>query len=391
MTTGSSDVLIIGGGIIGLSIAREAARSGLSVRLLEKGAPGGEASSAAAGMIGPQLHAEAAGPALSLALQSRDLYPEFVAALRDESGIDARLTARGILVVARDDRDVEALRRQADVQRGLGLTAETIRAGDLARLEPALAADLAGGLLLPRDWSLDNVLLLTGLHIAARRAGVEVLPGTMVTRVLREGGRVAGVDTVGGRYASGMVVVAAGAWSGAVGVDGATPLRTHPVRGQIACLRTAAPLLTDALVSEGCYLVPRADGRLLVGSTMERVGFERAVTAEAIAGLLEKAFRLVPAARQAALHSTWAGFRPAVDDPLPAIGPGPLAGLYYACGHLREGLLLAPITARLVARLLRGDSPGLDLEPFSPMRFLGGSSAGGDAPGRGGVARRDPA
>jgi glycine oxidase len=381
MAGSASDVLVIGGGIIGLSIAREAARAGLSVRLLERGEPGGEASSAAAGMIGPQLHAEMAGPALSLALQSRDLYPEFVGALRDESGIDAGLSARGILVVARDEREAGLLERGAAFQRGLGLSAEAVRAGDLTRLEPALAGDLAGGLLLPRDWSLDNVRLLNALHIAALRAGVDVRPGVMATKVLRDGGRVAGVEATEGRFSAGAVVVAAGAWSGAVGLDGATPLRTHPVRGQIACLRTAAPLLADALVTEGCYLVPRADGRLLIGSTMERVGFDRTVTAEAIAALLETAFRLVPAARRAALHSTWVGFRPAVGDPLPAIGRGPLPGLFYACGHLREGLLLAPVTARVVTRLLRGEAPGIDLEPFSPLRFSVGETG----------ARRDTA
>lgn len=375
---GTSDVIIVGGGIIGLAIAREAARAGLSVTLFEKGEPGCEASSAAAGMLCPQVHASAGDPLMPLALASRDLYADFAAAVRAESGVDPRLLDHGTLVTARDEREAAGLDRQHAFQRTAGLACERLDRRGALKLEPALGDDIEGALFLPRDPSIDNAILVRGLAAAAARAGARIRSGAAVTRLRLEGGRIAGVEARGERCAGGAVVVAAGAWTETIGADGLAPVPSHPVRGQIVCLASDVP--RRAIFDERCYLVPRGDGRILIGSTMERAGFDKRVTAAALAELTAAAVALVPALRGAAFREAWAGLRPATPDDLPAIGPGPAEGLFYACGHLRNGILLAPITARIVVRLLRGEAAGFDLAPFDPRRFERGrgvTSSGG--------------
>lgn len=364
------DVIVVGGGIIGLSIAREAARSGLRVRLFEKGEVGREASSAAAGLIGPQIGLQRDDPLQSLGLASRDLYPAFAREIAGESGIDPCLLERGTLVLACGAGEIEEIDRQAAFHRSLGLAAERVGGEALQRLEPSLGPGCSEGLHLPRDWSVDNVRLVQGLGRAAERSGARLQAGTRVDRILVEKGRAAGVGAGGERFPAGAVVIAAGAWTQEIGGAGITPPPSHPVRGQIVCLGPAAAPCRP-LYSHACYLVPRRDGRILVGSTMERAGFDRQVTAAGLAALTAAALAIVPALRGAPFHSAWAGLRPATDDGLPAIGPASVPGLVYACGHLRNGILLAPITALVVGRMLRGEDSGFDLAPFDPRRFAG--------------------
>jgi glycine oxidase len=375
--TRSNDVVVVGGGIIGLALAREAARAGLSVLVLEKGEPGRESSSAAAGILAPQIEAETAHPLLSLCLASRDLYPDFAREVRSESGIDPDLMERGTLVLARDPESIAALDRRHAFQRSVGLEVERLAGDDLRRLEPDLAPVFEAGLFLPRDYWIDNVRLLRALRLSAERAGASLVTGVRATGLVVERGKTRGVETEQGTHPAGAVVIAAGAWSGEIGARDLPPLPMHPVRGQIVSLspRDSAP--RRVLFAESSYLVPRNDGQVLVGSTMETVGFDKRVTAEAIAALIDFALSLIPALRRADFHSAWAGLRPATDDGLPAIGAGPVPGLLYACGHLRNGILLAPLTARIVVRLLRGEGPGLDLSPFDPTRFA--RSPGRDA------------
>ncbi|HEV8701179.1 MAG TPA: glycine oxidase ThiO [Candidatus Polarisedimenticolia bacterium] len=374
----SDDVIVVGGGIIGLSIAREAARSRLRVRLFEKGEIGREASAAAAGLLGPQIGLAGGDPLQALGLASRDLYPGFARSIAAESGLDPCLLERGTVLLPRDAGEIEAIDRQAAFQHSIGLPAERVSGEALRRLEPSLHPGLTEGLYLPRDWSVDNVLLVQGLGRAAARAGARLVERTRIDRLLVEGGRVAGVGAGGETFHAGTVVIAAGAWTQEIGGDGVPPLASHPVRGQIVCLGpSAAP--ARPLYATACYLVPRQDGRILVGSTMERVGFERRVTAAGVTTLTAAAIALVPALREAPFHSAWAGLRPACEDDLPAIGRGGAPGLIYACGHLRNGILLAPITALVVGRILRGEDPGFDLARFDPRRFtaaVGGQEAG---------------
>jgi glycine oxidase len=362
------DVVVVGGGIIGCAIAREAARAGLRVRLLEKGAIGGEASGAAAGLLCPQAEANPHDPLFGFGLASRDLYPEFVRQVSEESGIDPARSERGTHVLARPGPEAEGLDRSAAAQRSFGLAAERLSGEALRRMEPGLHPDWSEGLYLPRDWSIDNVVLMRALQAAAARCGARLQAGARVDRLLVEDGRVAGVLAGGEHVRAGAVVVAAGAWTSDIGGPGVPPLPSSPVRGQIVCFGPApAPALP--LYAHGFYLVPRRDGRVLAGSTMERAGFDTSVTGSGLASLSASALALVPALGAAPLHSVWAGLRPATPDERPAIGRARAPGLLYACGHLRSGILLAPLTARLIGRLLREEDPGMDLSPFDPRRF----------------------
>jgi glycine oxidase len=189
--------------------------------------------------------------------------------------------------------------------------------------------------------------------------------------LLTKNRRVVAAEVAGEVWVAGTIVMAAGAWSGAVETQGIAPPPTEPVKGQIVCLRATPAALRHVLLSTGVYLVPRGDGRIVVGSTSERVGFDRSVTAGAVASLIDRAAALLPALADASFDSAWAGLRPATPDGLPVIGPASVAGLIYACGHFRHGILLAPITARIVTRLLRGEDPEIDLAPFAARRFAG--------------------
>jgi glycine oxidase len=372
---GVDDLLVAGGGIIGLAIAREAARAGLRVTLADAGEPGGEASSAAAGLLSPRLESGGAGPWLDLGLRSRDLYPDFAAAVSSESGLDPGLALDGVLEVARGPEEDATLAARREAQRALAPPAEPLAGAALRLLEPALADDVSAALLLPGDGAVDNAILVRGLAIAARRAGARILPRTRVLHIRLAGGAVAGAQTEAGPLRAGAAVIAAGAWSSRIGTGNLPPVPTHPVRGQIVALRAAPGLLKRPLHAADCYLVPRADGRVLVGSTMELAGFDRSTTPRALAALHAAAAALVPALARAPVDSAWAGLRPATADGLPAIGPGWARGLYYATGHLRNGILLAPLTARAVVRMVQGSDPGIDLGAVSPRRYSGARRA----------------
>src|SRR5262245_14515680 len=301
------DVLVIGGGAIGLAIAREAARAGLSVRLLDRGEPGGEASGASAGMLAVQLEAQHHGPLLMPAARSRALYPALLEALREETGIDVDLRRDGALLVARGAALADELERACRFQQSCGLRAEMVDAAGLRRAEPALTGAALLGLHLPDEASLDPILLVRALRTAAERAGAEIRPRTEAVRLAITGGRVTGVLAADGvTHPAGAVVVAAGAWSGGIAGPGFAPPPSEPVRGQMVAFR--APGLVRHILHGGtCYIVPRSDGRLLVGSTMERAGFDRRVTAEGLAKLTTAAVALVPDLAPAAFERAWAG------------------------------------------------------------------------------------
>jgi glycine oxidase len=380
------DVVIVGGGVIGLAIAREAAASGLSVQLLEKSDTGTEASGASAGMLAAQIEAHEAGPLLSLAVKSRDLYPAFLRDLEAETGLGVDLRTEGALVVGRDDGEMRTLEQEASVQQALGLPLAWLGPDELASCEPGLARELCGGFHLPREHSLDPVLLTRALRRSAEAKGALIASHVEATRI--EAGPVRAVLTADGeRYPAGAIVLAAGAWSSSLGGCGFTPPPSEPVRGQIVCFR-APGLLSHIVVGRDAYLVPRGDGRVLVGSTMERAGFDRSVTALGLARLTSAALLLVPALAQAPLHGAWAGLRPGSPDGLPVIGRlGD--GVYAACGHLRQGVTLAPMTARLVAALVAGKDPEVDLTPFRPERFAA-PGVTSSAPPPSGAARARP-
>jgi glycine oxidase len=364
------DVAVVGGGVIGLAVAWRAALRGHSVTVLERGQPGGGTSRVAAGMIAPIAEARPKEPhALRLGLKSAGMYPDFIDELAEVSGRDPGYLRCGTLVVARDRDEAEALERELEMRRRLELPVERLRASEARSLEPALAPTLRLALSVPDDQAIDPRRLVIALTDAVTRAGGLLRSSSPVASVTVAGDRVRGVELEDGEsIAAHHVVLAAGVWSNQIaGLDDAgIPLR--PVKGQIISLRDPAGpgLLTRVLRMPDAYVVPRGDGRYALGATMEERGFDVAVTAGAVHSLLRDASELMPGVSELEIDELSAGLRPATPDSAPIIGPGALAGLHWATGHYRNGILLAPVTAELVVAGIEGESTD---QAFSPGRF----------------------
>jgi glycine oxidase len=359
----AADVVIVGGGVIGCALARELALRGAAVTVVEKAEPGAEASGAAAGLLAPQAEGLARGPFFDLALESRRLYPAWTAALEEESGMEVGYRKTGILRCALPrsaaEGDAFAWQRRA------GLAVEEKDAGEIAALTGgSVSEEIREAVFLPEEGVVDNRRLTRALWVAAERRGVEFLLGRTVRRFLVRGGRCAGVETDEGPVAAAQTVNAAGAWAG---FDADFPVPVEPVHGQIVEVESAAPALATVVESRDVYVVPRG-GSWLLGSTAERIGFEKRVTAGTVARLIAAAARLLPALENAAFLRAWSGLRPGTPDGLPVLGRGPLPGLYLATGHFRNGILLAPVTALAIADCLAG-SGARDLSPFALGRF----------------------
>jgi len=347
------EVIVVGGGVIGLSIAWRAARSGLSVTLLERDRFGAGATHAAAGMLAPVAEADFgdAGRALvELGLTSARSWPQFAAALERDSGLPSSLRADGTLVLARDRDEAEALERQLAYRRGLGLAVTRITPSRARELEPALAPSLRLALEIPGESSVDPRWVCDALVLAARGAGAELREQCEVAGLVRRAGRVSGVALAdGGQLGADHVVLAAGAWSAAL-----SDVPVRPVKGQIMRLRDAdgPGLVSRTLRFEGGYLVARGDGGYVLGASSEERGFDTTVTARPLYELLRDASELVPGLLDLEVEEITVGLRPGSPDNLPLIGPSDEDRLILACGHFRNGILLAPLTATLVVRAL---------------------------------------
>lgn len=384
----AADVAVVGGGVVGLAVARAVARRGLSVTLVESRQPGAEASSAAGGMLAPQAEADEHDEFFDLLCASRDLYPSFADALAEESGVNIELDQTGTLYLALREEDEEELERRHAWQSGAGLAIELLTPEDVRALEPAVSPRVRLALRFPRDWQVENRQLVRALAASALRAGVRVLTHTEARGVRVVAGRVAGVETSRGTLSAGAVVLAAGAWASRVplleagrdGRDARTRGFEHPsvepVRGQMLCFEHAAvemPALRHVVYSPRGYLVPRRDGRLLAGSTTEHAGFDCSLTAGGVHAVASHALEIAPAVERLRLADAWAGLRPKADDDWPVIGESPeVRSLFYATGHYRNGILLAPATGEIVAGLVTDGST--DFLPravalFSPARF----------------------
>ncbi len=349
--TATSDVAVIGGGIIGLTIAWRAAQRGLTVCVLERGELGAGTSHVAAGMLAPVTEADPGELALlELGLRSARAWPAFARELSDAAGVDAGVRASGALVVARDDDEALALERELALRLHLGLEVRRLLPSAARRLEPALAPTVRLALEVPGDHCVDPRAVVLALAQAARGAGVTLRTGSVVERAEQRGGRVTGVGLAGGELVRARhVVVAAGVWSGAI--EGLPRIALRPVKGQIMRLRDpAGPGLLERIVRfEGGYLVPRGDGRYVLGATMEERGFDTTVTAGGLYELLRDAGELVPGVHELVIEEMSAGLRPATPDNAPLLGPAAgLKGLHWATGHHRNGILLAPVSAELV-------------------------------------------
>jgi glycine oxidase len=363
-------VVVVGGGIIGCASALELAKAGARVVLCERAMPGAEASSAAAGMLaalggGPRTQFQ------NLAIASWRLYPEVAAELRERSGIDVELVRRGTLypafAAAAFDSSGPALSAELAAEFGV----QMLDAGETRKREPALAPDVCGALFVEGDHWVNNQRLVTAYAQSAVTAGIMLRVGAAVSRVLVSAGRARGVIADGEEIGADAVLLAAGAWTGEVAASLGARLPIAPSRGQMLALAHVPPVLTHCVHGEEAYLVPRPSGELLVGATVERVGFRREVTAKGIGSLIAEAVQLVPALGDRAITRTWCGFRPWAPDSLPILGPWPgIAGLFVATAHYRNGIVLAPITARLMTEwILKGD-PSIAVSDFLPDRFI---------------------
>ena len=366
----TADVVIVGGGVIGCAIARRAAKEGLSVVVVERGTPGMEASWAAAGMLSPLAEADRPGPFLDLLLAARETYPAYAAALREETGVDVAYADEGTLYAALREEDEAELEARWRWQSAAGLPVERLAEEEARRVEPALSPAVRAALRFPGDHQVDNRALAFALWSAASRAGAAFRLGLNAVRLLRDGGRAAGIACAGGeRIAAGAVVLAGGAWAGRL--DGLPrPLPVEPVHGQLLALEAEPPLFRHVVDTPRCYLVPRASGRLIVGATVERTGDRKAVTPWGLRRLLDGAVEAAPALEHAPLAEAWSGLRPGTPDGFPILGPDPdLPNLVYAAGHYRNGILLAPLTGERVGAFLSRGEWCADVRPFGIGRF----------------------
>jgi glycine oxidase len=363
-------VTVVGGGIIGCATAYELARAGCAVTLFERATPGAEASGAAAGLLAPL--GEGSGSAFErLAIESWRLYPGVVAELRQQTGIDVEHVTRGTIYPLFDAADVREAEARVREHMAEEFGIEVWDAGDIRAREPALAAHVKGAMVVGADHWVNNQRLVVAYAQAAIVAGVVMRAGTSVSRIIVEDGLCHGVVADGDRWDADVVVLAAGAWSGALAASFGARLRVEPKRGQMVALAHVPPVLTRCVHADGVYLVPRPSGELLIGATVERVGFQRSVTATGIATLLASAIELVPALGALPIARTWYGFRPWAPDSLPILGPWPdVSGLWVATAHFRNGILLAPITARLMTDWITTGDPNQDVADFAPDRFL---------------------
>ena len=364
----SNDVLIIGGGIIGFALALRLASEKLSVTMLERGQPGREASWAAAGMLAPTSEAghgadgALPAPVAQLAAASAALYPQWLGRIGGRAALDVGYRTEGTIDVAFTEEEAEVIE---------SLPGERLSATEARRLEPTLSGRVISAVLLPRDVQVDNRRLFAALLEAARAAGVHVRLGISVIDLAIERGRATGVRAANGEtFSAGAVVNAAGCWAAQLSEHGRRLTPTRPVRGQMIALRgPAASGLRHVVRSPRGYILPRADGRLVCGSTTENAGYDKSLTPAGLRQLLSAAIELVPAAAGLPFADAWAGLRPDSPDHLPILGATDIESYFVATGHYRNGILLAPITAQLVGDVILGRQPSVSLEPFSPLRF----------------------
>jgi glycine oxidase len=370
-----ADVIVIGGGIIGSTIALRLAAAGLKVSVLDRGEPGAEASSAAAGMIAPFGEKVEPRPFFDLCLASYRLYPGFVQEIEQLS--EARMDYRrdGTLLLALSEDEIQELEGIAGIQQELGIPSEQLD-GEAARQRvPGVSPAVRRGLFIPGDHCVDNELLTRAVISAAQRQNVSFFPQSPVRKLNVRRGRVESLEVGAGHvgdgatFSAGHFILAAGCWSAELVRPLGIALHTEPCRGQMMEFDSGAEL-PFVLRAGHHYLVPRAGGRVVVGTTMEYVGHEKTVTGEGLRSLLEGAERMLPGVKDFKFRRAWAGLRPDTGDHLPILGYGALCNLIFATGHFRNGILLAPVTAKLVTELMLTGSTSVPLEAFRPARLV---------------------
>jgi glycine oxidase len=361
------DVIVAGAGIVGLSAACELARRGARCVVFDRGRAGREASFAAGGILSPQAETLPDSPLLPLALKARDRHVLLAEELFGLTGVAVEHHRYGILSLAFSSDEEAKLRGLIEAQGRLGLRAEMVSREGVSRLEPAAHPDACGAALFPDDHRVDNQRLMQALKRLASMRGVELREYSALRGLEVKDGRLAAVWTEAERIETPALINALGAWAGQLQGDPRSP-PVRPVKGHMMSL-VDGPAMRHVVYGHHGYIVPRSDGRLVVGSTMEEAGFDTRVTAEGVAHLIGIAAAIAPDTKKATIAETWTGLRPATPDGLPVIGRGRVDGLVVAGGLFRNGILLGPLVGEIAAGLALGETPAHDLKPFDPGRF----------------------
>jgi glycine oxidase len=367
-----ADVVIVGAGIVGTSIALALERRGVRSLLLERAIPGAESSSAAAGMLAPHLEAKGADPGYALSIASLAMYRSWIEDVEQRSGVETGYLEDGAIRVLADEQDGALEEVAWQIERGVAI--ERIGRSDLDRLVPGLAPNLTSGVYFCGEAQVDPRLLMRALSVAAERSGVRSLSGHAVKRI--SGGRTVTVELDDRTLEAERVVVAAGAWTSRIPGMPIDETCVHPIRGQMLALDGGRRTLGPYVWTDRGYVVPRKDGRIVVGATLERAGFDKSVTAAGIHQLLGAAIDAFPRLGAARILETWAGLRPATTNDRPLIGETRIPGLFVASGHHRNGILQAPITAECIAAIIEGRAPPIDLAAFEVGSTLSAGGAG---------------
>jgi glycine oxidase len=364
-----SDVIVVGGGLMGCSVAYRLAKDGAQVTVLERSIPGAEASSAAAGILGPTVESFDDAFALQLGRRSRELHAELAEELDEHFGVDVGFRRCGVVKVAFSEAEQRELEEQAERLRVQGIRCEPWTREELVQEEPSANPEALGALSISEDAQVEPKKLLSAVALGAEREGVTFRTGATVRAVDVQGGHARGVEIGRESLHADRVVVAAGSWTTLVPGLPLDSETIFPVRGQMLTTQTRPPLFRRVVFGAGGYVVTRPDGRVLCGSTMERVGFQRGITFGGMADVIAKATRIAPRLRDAPIESHWSSFRPGTPDGLPLVGETQVDGLFLASGHYRNGILLAPITAELIADAISGRGDSREAEALSPRRF----------------------
>jgi glycine oxidase len=366
-----SEVLIIGGGVIGLSIARELLRKGFKkITILEKEKIGREASFAAAGMLAVQSETDKPDAFFEFCRESNELYPKFAEELFEETGVDIELDREGTLYLAFNERDESELRERFEWQKKAGLNVEKLSAIETHKLEPFVSPEILGSLFFPDDRQVENRKLIHALEKFAEFNGIEIRENCEVKNLLIENGKIVGAETSDEKFFAEKTVLATGAWTSLIKADSFAMPEIKPVRGQIIEFQTAKRLFQKVIYSPRSYIVPRQDGRILTGATVEDAGFDKTISDAATEFLRENALEIAPNLANLKIHDQWVGLRPFVSDGLPIVGDfSEVENLFIATAHYRNGILLAPITAKILADKIANDKNSEFFEKFSPQRF----------------------